>query len=373
MPELQKHSLSAEKKGNAQCEMSQLFSSLRRPNIGPDCSSRSFAGVFLCADAMCFFAVHILIMIRNTDHETEKQGGFKMKNPFREGGFRLTGTYGSRTDPISGQTGSFHSGIDLVGIKTKDIVSLESGQVVRSRIVTDQTNPTWEWGNYVAVLGVDGYTVYYCHMAERKVNQGDFVKAGDIIGTQGSTGYSTGPHLHVEVRKNDQTINAADYLGIKNQEGIYAQETTVSAPPVPLTYTVKKGESLYSIAQKYNISTDTLVRINGRESNNNIETGWHLILTETPEAAIEKLSLDGILNDKNFWLTNYSKYKNVGHLLLAGAKLHRKGPRTQTPEQGIENLSRMGIIREPQFWLKNYPSYPNVGNLLKALGGCTPE
>jgi hypothetical protein len=84
-------------------------------------------------------------------------------------------------------------------------------------MVTDKNNLTWQWGNYVAVMGEDGCTIYYCHLDKRCVKQGDRVKAGDVIGVMGNTGYSFGKHLHFEVRpKNVKAINAADYLWLPN-------------------------------------------------------------------------------------------------------------------------------------------------------------
>lgn len=95
--------------------------------------------------------------------------------------------------------------------------------VVRSRIVTDANDRTSEWGNYVCVLTDDGKYCYYCHMERRFVTAGSYVKAGDALGLEGSTGRSTGSHCHFEVRLSDNsaTINAAEYLGIPNRAGTY--------------------------------------------------------------------------------------------------------------------------------------------------------
>lgn len=88
-----------------------------------------------------------------------------------------------------------------------------------SRIVTDKTNKTWEWGNYICLQTDDGKKIYYCHLKSRAVNAGDYVKAGTAIGVMGNTGYSFGEHLHFEVRRNNIPINAAEYLGIQNKIG----------------------------------------------------------------------------------------------------------------------------------------------------------
>ncbi len=134
--------------------------------------------------------------------------------PIEKGDIKVSSPYGYRI--LNGQSG-FHSGLDIVGVSCDNIVSVSNGYVLWSQTVSDKSNPTWEWGNYVAVTGEDGNTIYYCHLSKRLVKAGDYVHAGDIIGVMGNTGYSFGKHLHFEVRpSNISQTNAADYLGIKN-------------------------------------------------------------------------------------------------------------------------------------------------------------
>lgn len=134
--------------------------------------------------------------------------------PFKNGDIVVTSPYGNRS--LYGSNG-FHSGLDMYSKSTKEIVSVSDGTVLWSQMVTDKNNPTWQWGNYVAVNGVDGNTVYYCHLEKRSVTSGQRVRAGDVIGIMGNTGYSLGAHLHFEVRPGNRTsTNAAAYLGITN-------------------------------------------------------------------------------------------------------------------------------------------------------------
>ena len=134
--------------------------------------------------------------------------------PIKQGNIQITSKYGYRL--LFGKS-EFHSGLDIVGKHSDEVVSVCDGYVLWSQIVTDKSSPTWQWGNYVAVTGVDGNTVYYCHLAERRVKVGDRVKAGDVIGIMGSTGYSTGKHLHFEVRpRNMNASDAAAYLKLPN-------------------------------------------------------------------------------------------------------------------------------------------------------------
>ena len=90
--------------------------------------------------------------------------------PF-DGRIRVTSPYGYRTDPITGAQGAWHGGLDLVG-EDYVIRAAMGGTVVVSQMVTDPYDRTSEWGNYVCVAGADGSYIYYCHMAERRVQVG---------------------------------------------------------------------------------------------------------------------------------------------------------------------------------------------------------
>ncbi len=141
-----------------------------------------------------------------------------MTMPFKEG-FRVLSPYGRRTDPITGDSNCWHGGVDLAG-GSLSVRAVMGGAVLRSRMVTDAADRTSEWGNYVSIRGDDGKVIYYCHLAERKVEAGEQVEAGEEIGLEGSTGRSTGVHLHFEVRNGagEQTDPCA-YLGIPNEAG----------------------------------------------------------------------------------------------------------------------------------------------------------
>lgn len=153
-----------------------------------------------------------------------------MISPFFGGVFRLTSTYGPR---FSREGTEFHAGIDCVGISSKRICAVSPGTVVVSQIVADKNDPTWEWGNYVAVLGDDGLIAYYCHMSARSVSVGRRVAIGDELGIEGSTGYTFGAHLHLEIRKNNIPVNAAEYIGVPNVTGVYDANTFASPDNIP--------------------------------------------------------------------------------------------------------------------------------------------
>lgn len=136
---------------------------------------------------------------------------------------KLVSTYGLREDPITHEPGVFHGGVDLVGNGDKTICAVVGGTILQSRRVYDAGNPTSEWGNYISILGDDGRVHYYCHLSERWVSVGDRIEAGQPIGVEGSTGRSTGSHLHYEVRVSvtGDTVDPTKILGILNEKGVY--------------------------------------------------------------------------------------------------------------------------------------------------------
>ena len=142
-----------------------------------------------------------------------------MKIPFKCNQVRVTSPYGNRT--LNGAK-QFHGGYDLVGVGSYDICAVVGGIVVHSRIITDKSNPTWQWGNYVCIKGTDGRLYYYCHMKSRAVAAGQTVKVGDKLGVMGNTGYSFGAHLHFEVREGSKAITPESILGIPNKTGTYS-------------------------------------------------------------------------------------------------------------------------------------------------------
>ena len=117
---------------------------------------------------------------------------------------RLTSAYGWRVHPITGKN-SFHNGVDLAGAQGTPIYAAKSGTV---------TTATYSgaYGYYVTINHGDGYSTLYAHMTHYVVSSGQYVSQGQVIGYMGSTGWSTGPHLHYTVYYNGNTVNAANYI-----------------------------------------------------------------------------------------------------------------------------------------------------------------
>ena len=112
----------------------------------------------------------------------------------------ITSTVGGRASP-GGIGSTNHKGTDIgrVGY-TSSIYAAKSGTVIKSALSSS-------YGNYVVISHGSGNTTLYAHMSSRKVSVGDYVNQGDVIGITGSTGNSTGPHLHFEVTENGVIIN----------------------------------------------------------------------------------------------------------------------------------------------------------------------
>lgn len=152
----------------------------------------------------------------------------KMNLPYKSGKVTLTSHFGWRM--LNGQR-DYHKGVDLSGTD-KTLVAPCDGVIGSSTIITDKSNLTWQWGNYIRIDTADGLKIFMCHMASRKVKVGQKVKAGDVIGIEGNTGYSFGSHCHFEVRKNGESVDPTPYLGIPNEWGQYDIKAAPKEPTV---------------------------------------------------------------------------------------------------------------------------------------------
>ena len=118
--------------------------------------------------------------------------------------YRLTSKFGRRADPFTGAP-SYHSGIDMACPTGTPIKAALSGSVA-------YTGYSSVFGNYVIIKHCDGYQTLYGHMSKIQCKKGQKVSQGTQIGLVGSTGYSTGPHLHFTVYKNGKQIDPQTVL-----------------------------------------------------------------------------------------------------------------------------------------------------------------
>jgi murein DD-endopeptidase MepM/ murein hydrolase activator NlpD len=116
----------------------------------------------------------------------------------------ITSGFGYRSDPING-TGAFHAGLDFRGPIGAPIYAAAKGVVSFAGVRSG-------YGNCVEIDHGNGLKTRYAHMSHIAATVGQAVAAGNVIGAIGSTGRSTGPHLHFEVRINDRPVNPRPFL-----------------------------------------------------------------------------------------------------------------------------------------------------------------
>ena len=129
---------------------------------------------------------------------------------------KITSNYGMRVHPITGQY-KLHTGVDISAPIGANFVAANDGIVTKAGYNT-------AYGNMVIIDHGGGVQTLYAHGSEILVQVGDEVNAGDEVLKVGSTGYSTGPHAHFEIRINGQTVDPLDYLIYK--KGIEEDEKT---------------------------------------------------------------------------------------------------------------------------------------------------
>lgn len=138
-----------------------------------------------------------MLLNRNLQAEVLPAG-----RPVRSGW--ISSPYGIRTDPFSGRL-AHHNGIDFAGKEGAEVVAVASGVVTWS-------GTRFGYGNLVEINHGKGYVTRYGHNKSILVKVGDTVKKGQTLATMGSTGRSTGPHVHFEVLRNGRAVDPARYV-----------------------------------------------------------------------------------------------------------------------------------------------------------------
>ncbi len=118
---------------------------------------------------------------------------------------KINNEFGFRRNPFGGRTYEFHPGMDIDGERGENVMATASGTVIKA---------SWQggYGNMVEIDHGNGLTSRYGHLSKIGIEVGDAVTRGQIMGLIGSTGRSTGPHLHYELRLNDKPINPRRFL-----------------------------------------------------------------------------------------------------------------------------------------------------------------
>jgi murein DD-endopeptidase MepM/ murein hydrolase activator NlpD len=141
-----------------------------------------------------------VIMNRQLRNESKPRG-----RPIMKGW--TSSYYGKRTDPFTGKL-AMHKGMDFAGKEGSEIIAVASG-------VVTWAGERYGYGNLVEINHGNGYATRYGHNESIQVEVGDSVEKGQTIATMGSTGRSTGPHVHFEVLKNDRQVNPASFVALK--------------------------------------------------------------------------------------------------------------------------------------------------------------
>lgn len=118
---------------------------------------------------------------------------------------RITSTFGNRKSPTKGGS-TYHEGIDIGSPVGSTVIAAAAGEVVISKY-------SYSAGNYIMIDHGSGIFTVYMHLSVRSVDVGKEVSQGQKIGEVGSTGYSTGPHLHFGIRKNGKYVNPLTFVG----------------------------------------------------------------------------------------------------------------------------------------------------------------
>jgi len=116
----------------------------------------------------------------------------------------ISSQYGQRVDPITGKT-AWHSGVDFAGRDGSDVIAVASGVVTFA-------GDRYGYGKMVEISHANGYVTRYAHHKSLTVEAGEIIKQGETVGTMGSSGRSTGPHVHFEVLKNGRSVDPAKYV-----------------------------------------------------------------------------------------------------------------------------------------------------------------
>jgi murein DD-endopeptidase MepM/ murein hydrolase activator NlpD len=116
----------------------------------------------------------------------------------------MSSEYGMRTDPFHGKS-RWHAGVDFAGRQGSDVIAVASGVVTWS---SERSG----YGNMVEINHSDGFVTRYAHNEVNVAKLGAIVKKGELIANMGSSGRSTGPHVHFEVFKNGRTVDPASYI-----------------------------------------------------------------------------------------------------------------------------------------------------------------
>ncbi|KAB2813792.1 M23 family metallopeptidase [Phaeocystidibacter luteus] len=171
----------------------------------------------------------------------------------------------------------YHYGVDLKLNRGDTVYAAFDGKIRYARYNYGG------YGNLVVVRHYNGAETYYAHLSKFLVDTNDYVKAGTPIGLGGSTGRSTGPHLHFEIRYLGNAINPTDIINFETGE-LVNEDMDIHSDVFKYKkemrerkyHRVRSGETLSAIARRYHTSVNSICRLNGIRSTDIIRIGQNL-------------------------------------------------------------------------------------------------
>jgi len=173
----------------------------------PQMPASGMGGPFVPLDHSVPFEAH-LEALESTLNHYDSVTGMARKMPFANPvpGAKVSSHFGYRKDPFNGRS-AMHSGIDFRAATGTPVLATGDGVVVKA-------GRRGGYGKVVEIRHKNGFTTRYAHLSRMSVKTGQRIRIGQTIGKVGSTGRSTGPHLHYEVRKGKKAHNPAKYLRV---------------------------------------------------------------------------------------------------------------------------------------------------------------
>ena len=145
---------------------------------------------------------------RATDRVIQAENPISFVNPLQPGIYKLTASYGEQKHPITGEM-RFHRAVDLAAKTGTPVYAAADGIIIKAVAEYESGKGM---GKYIEIQHQNGFTTRYTQLDQISANQGDNVAQGEEIGQVGSTGLSTGPHLHFEIWQDGAHVNPADYI-----------------------------------------------------------------------------------------------------------------------------------------------------------------
>lgn len=187
------------------------------------------------------------------------------------------------TSRFGWRDGRSHNGVDL-DLEVKDPVHVAFPGVVRF------AGTCGGFGRLVVVRHYNGLETFYAHLHRINVKSGDVVDAGDVVGLGGSSGHSTGSHLHFETRFKGVPVDPSHIIDLSTGElfsdTLVLKRTRysyVAYPKGTRFHTVQKGEHLSAIAELYGTSPTAICELNGISPKTRLRVGQRLMVADVPE------------------------------------------------------------------------------------------